>query len=309
MAPQMLKMGGPVVQVRARAACVFEKQRRPTIRPGGTLPLASLGPWRWVPQPNPKLTPISDPPPPQARNFAVMTGLNGGVAAFMKRWRGKEDVNNQLVGAPHEGCCCSRRADPCCPCCCLCSSLLLPGATPGRRPAAALTAARPRPACPCPAAAAFCSGAGFSLVSGGISGAPAAPGAPAPNPLMAAFSAGVVFALFQGGFYKVWAVASVDECWSGFMRVGWYGWSGFPALRCSARGCLHSHACMAAPAPDPCTRPRLLCCAAAGRDVERSQGGGHRVCAGQGHAGLSGPVGECWWEAQACPHQGCLGVR
>jgi len=34
----------------------------------------------------------------QARNFAVMTGVNSGVAAFMKRWRGKEDVQNQLVG-------------------------------------------------------------------------------------------------------------------------------------------------------------------------------------------------------------------
>lgn len=42
-------------------------------------------------------------PPPlplllQARNFAVMTGVNSGVAAFMKRWRGKDDVQNQLVG-------------------------------------------------------------------------------------------------------------------------------------------------------------------------------------------------------------------
>ncbi len=33
----------------------------------------------------------------QARNFAVMTGVNAGVAAFMKRWRGKDDINNQLV--------------------------------------------------------------------------------------------------------------------------------------------------------------------------------------------------------------------
>ncbi|PRW33881.1 mitochondrial import inner membrane translocase subunit Tim17 Tim22 Tim23 family isoform B [Chlorella sorokiniana] len=107
LAPQMLKMGGPVVQ---------------------------------------------------ARNFAVMTGVNSGVAAFMKRWRGKEDVQNQLV-------------------------------------------------------AAFCSGACFSLVSGGITNAPAPPpGMPPaapPNPLMAAFSAGVVFALFQGGFYKL------GEMWSG----------------------------------------------------------------------------------------------
>lgn len=28
----------------------------------------------------------------------MMTGVNSGVAAFMKRWRGKEDVQNQLVG-------------------------------------------------------------------------------------------------------------------------------------------------------------------------------------------------------------------
>lgn len=88
----------------------------------------------------------------QARNFAVMTGVNAGVLAFMKRWRGKDDVQNSL-------------------------------------------------------AAAFCSGACFSLVSGGISsgggGAAAMAGAPPPNPLMAAFSAGVIFALFQGGFYKL----------------------------------------------------------------------------------------------------------
>lgn len=56
------------------------------------------------------------------------------------------------------------------------------------------------------AAAAFCSGACFSLVSGGITNAaappPGMPPAAPQNPLMAAFSAGVVFALFQGGFYK-----------------------------------------------------------------------------------------------------------
>jgi hypothetical protein len=35
----------------------------------------------------------------QARNFAVMTGVNAGVLAFMKRWRGKDDVQNSLAGA------------------------------------------------------------------------------------------------------------------------------------------------------------------------------------------------------------------
>lgn len=39
----------------------------------------------------------------QARNFAVMTGVNAGVAAFMKRWRGKDDINNQLVSAFFSG--------------------------------------------------------------------------------------------------------------------------------------------------------------------------------------------------------------
>lgn len=38
-------------------------------------------------------------PVTQARNFAVMTGVNAGVQAMMKRWRGgREDVQNQLVG-------------------------------------------------------------------------------------------------------------------------------------------------------------------------------------------------------------------
>lgn len=31
-------------------------------------------------------------PVQQARNFAVMTGVNAGVSALMKRVRGKEDV-------------------------------------------------------------------------------------------------------------------------------------------------------------------------------------------------------------------------
>jgi hypothetical protein len=35
----------------------------------------------------------------QARNFMVLTGVNAGVQAYMKRWRGgREDVQNQLVG-------------------------------------------------------------------------------------------------------------------------------------------------------------------------------------------------------------------
>ena len=37
-------------------------------------------------------------PAMQARNFAVMTGVNAGVAAFMKRVRGKEDIQNSLAG-------------------------------------------------------------------------------------------------------------------------------------------------------------------------------------------------------------------
>lgn len=96
----------------------------------------------------------------QARNFAVMTGVNTGVVAFMKRWRGKDDINNQLV-------------------------------------------------------AAFCSGASFTLVSGGgAAAAPRMPGAPTPNPLMSAFTAGVVFAIFQGAFYKlgeVWTARKGGE--------------------------------------------------------------------------------------------------
>lgn len=50
--------------------------------------------------PAPVLSPLPPPLPLllQARNFAVMTGVNSGVAAFMKRWRGKDDVQNQLVG-------------------------------------------------------------------------------------------------------------------------------------------------------------------------------------------------------------------
>ncbi|KAL4854531.1 Chloroplastic import inner membrane translocase subunit HP30-2 [Chlorella vulgaris] len=60
----------------------------------------------------------------------------------------------------------------------------------------------------------FCSGASYSLVSGGMgSRAAVMPGATPPNPLMAAFTAGVVFALFQGGFYKA------GEMWGGGPKV------------------------------------------------------------------------------------------
>lgn len=33
----------------------------------------------------------------QARNFAVMTGTNAGIACVMKRLRGKEDVQSRLT--------------------------------------------------------------------------------------------------------------------------------------------------------------------------------------------------------------------
>lgn len=33
----------------------------------------------------------------QARNFAVMTGVNAGLAALCKRYRGKEDVYGTCV--------------------------------------------------------------------------------------------------------------------------------------------------------------------------------------------------------------------
>ncbi|CAN1251286.1 Chloroplastic import inner membrane translocase subunit HP30-2 [Linum perenne] len=35
----------------------------------------------------------------QARNFAVMAGANAGIACFMKRLRGKEDVQSSMVAA------------------------------------------------------------------------------------------------------------------------------------------------------------------------------------------------------------------
>lgn len=35
----------------------------------------------------------------QARNFAVMTGVNAGITCVMKRIRGKEDVQSRQVFA------------------------------------------------------------------------------------------------------------------------------------------------------------------------------------------------------------------
>ncbi|KAK3445741.1 hypothetical protein EUGRSUZ_A00976 [Eucalyptus grandis] len=73
----------------------------------------------------------------QARNFAVMTGVNAGISCVMKRLRGKEDVQSSM-------------------------------------------------------AAAFGSGAMFSLVSG-MGG---------PNQAVNAVSSGLFFALVQGGLFK-----------------------------------------------------------------------------------------------------------
>jgi hypothetical protein len=74
----------------------------------------------------------------QARNFAVMTGVNAGITCVLKRIRGKEDVQSSM-------------------------------------------------------AAAFGSGAIFSLVSG-MGG---------PNQVMNVLSSGFFFALVQGGIFKV----------------------------------------------------------------------------------------------------------
>ncbi|KAL4425335.1 hypothetical protein ABPG75_009351 [Micractinium tetrahymenae] len=95
MAPQMLKMGGPLVQ---------------------------------------------------ARNFAVMTGVNAGVAAFMKRWRGKDDINNQFVSAFFSG---------------ACFSLVSGGIS---SPAAAM----PGASAPNPLMSAFSAGVVFALFQGGF---------------------------------------------------------------------------------------------------------------------------------------------
>lgn len=93
----------------------------------------------------------------QARNFAVMTGVNAGIATACRKARnGTEDVYSTM-------------------------------------------------------AAAFGSGAAFSLVSGmgtaqaaaGASAGTAAAVAGTANPLQAAFTTGCFFALFQGAFYKI----------------------------------------------------------------------------------------------------------
>ena len=41
----------------------------------------------------------------QARNFAVMTGTNAGINAFMRRYRKVEDIQNSLVAAFGSGAC------------------------------------------------------------------------------------------------------------------------------------------------------------------------------------------------------------
>lgn len=41
----------------------------------------------------------------QARNFAVMTGVNTGLNSFMRRYRGVDDIQNSLVAAFGSGAC------------------------------------------------------------------------------------------------------------------------------------------------------------------------------------------------------------
>lgn len=41
----------------------------------------------------------------QARNFAVMTGTNAGINAFMRRYRKVDDIQNSLVAAFGSGAC------------------------------------------------------------------------------------------------------------------------------------------------------------------------------------------------------------
>lgn len=44
-------------------------------------------------------------PMTQARNFAVMTGVNAGINAFMRRYRKVDDIQNSLVAAFGSGAC------------------------------------------------------------------------------------------------------------------------------------------------------------------------------------------------------------
>lgn len=183
----------------------------------------------------------------QARNFAVMTGVNAGVAAFMKRWRGKDDINNQLVcewaaaGRGHVVRTCRASMLQC-----RAGSLHSQGCGLCARPCkASICGPAPHPPTPNPTpphsthtpAAAFFSGSAFSLVSGGISGGAAAvPGAPPPNPLMAAFSAGVVFALFNGAFYKARQSCMLSAAGLGRPCVHWPGCS-LTTLHALRRSC------------------------------------------------------------------------
>ncbi|KAK2079166.1 hypothetical protein QBZ16_002857 [Prototheca wickerhamii] len=69
-------------------------------------------------------------PMQQARNFAVMTGVNSGISTLMRRVRGTEDVRNSLVAAFGSGVCFS-----------LVSGIGKPGAAPGSGSANPLMAA------------------------------------------------------------------------------------------------------------------------------------------------------------------------
>ena len=82
----------------------------------------------------------------QARNFAVMTGVNTGVSTFMKRKRGVDDIQNTLVAGFCSGACFS-----------LASGM---GST--------ASAAMPGAGTPNPLMGAFSAGVVFALFQGGF---------------------------------------------------------------------------------------------------------------------------------------------
>ena len=204
-----------------------------------------------------------------------MTGVNSGVTAFMKRWRGKDDINNQLVGAAV-----GReqravvRAGGCCCCCCRFRTPPRCPALPACRPTARLPPARTPPHAPQRPSAAAPASAWSAAASAAAARrrrwGPAACPRPRPTPSCLRFR-------------RAWCLRSSREP---SIRCG-AGRSGRPAavtaLRCCGvlgsrlpgwpRGVLRPPPTLAArpasppPSPPACPLPPL----AARRDVGRAQ--------------------------------------
>ena len=135
----------------------------------------------------------------QAKSLAVLMGVNAGAQLAIKKARkGKEDVYGRCAltcQAPTHHAHASAHHDAGCALCCHACTHQAHGLSSSHTNIVLAHRCRSM-------AASFCSGACYTLVSGG------------PNLFQTAFTTGVAFALFNGLFYQVGASSVLHACCS-----------------------------------------------------------------------------------------------